>query len=103
MNINDEAKVKAFLAGSFFVISMLIVGMFAYEAGHRDGYEEGYAQADQDWTDFLNENLGPFIDYVYLEGYADGFRDGYLWGWVDAWNEYGDGELFQYPYGGYVP
>ena len=103
MSVNDEAKVKAILAVSFFVISMLIVGMTAYEYGRQVGYDDGYAQADQDWQDYLNEVWGPFVDYVYKEGYGVGFRDGYLWGFVEAWNEYADGEPFRHPDGGWVP
>lgn len=103
MNISDEAKVKAFLAVSFFLISMLIVGMLAFDAGWQAGYDEGYATADQDWQDYLNTVWGPFMEHVYREGYVDGWRDGYLWGFVEAWNEYGVGEIFRYPGGGYVP
>jgi len=103
MTVNDEAKVKAVLAVSFFIISMLIVGMFAFEAGWQAGYEEGYNQADQDWQDYLNTVWGQFVDMVWQEGYMDGFREGYLSGWVDAWNEYGTGMPFQYPHGGHVP
>lgn len=95
--VNDEAKVKAFLAVSFFVISMVIVGMFAYNTAYRTGYEDGYADADQDWIDYLNEVWGPFVDLVYQEGYDAGYYDGYLWGFVDGWLEYGREEIFRYP------
>ena len=101
--MNMEAKVKATLVVGFFLISMLVVGMVSYEAGQRNGYERGYAEADQDWQDYLNEVWGPFVDMVYREGYADGYSDGYLWGFVEAWNEYGAGETFQYPRDGLVP
>lgn len=101
--INNEAKVKAALAICLFVISMLIVGMTAFEYGQYIGYEKGYADANQDWVDFLNENLGTLIDMVYQEGYTTGFYDGYLWGYVEGWIEYGTDESFQHPDGGYVP
>jgi len=101
--MNDETKVKAFLAVSFFVLSMLIVGMFVFEVAWQAGYEEGYNQADQDWKDYLNEVWGPFVDMVFQDGYLKGFRDGYLWGFVDAWNEYGADQDFYYPRNPFVP
>lgn len=101
--MNTEQKVKASLAVSFFLISMLVVGLLSLEVGKQIGYEEGYAQADQDWKDYLNEVWGPFVDYVYREGYTEGYADGYLWGYVEAWNEYGLDEDFRYPFGGFVP
>lgn len=101
--MNTEQKVKASLAVSFFLISMLIVGLYSLEVGKQIGYEEGYVQADQDWKDYLNEFWGPFVDYVYLEGYTDGYTDGYLWGFVEGWNTYGGDETFQYPRDGTVP
>lgn len=97
--VNDEAKIKAVLAASFFIISMVIVGSIAFEAG----YQEGYAQADQDWRDFLNESLAPFVDMIYREGYIKGYVDGYLWGWVEAWNKWGNDSVFCYPEIGTVP
>ena len=101
--VNNEAKVKAILAVSFFMISMLIVGMFALDYGKQIGYEEGYNQADQDWKDYLNEVWGPFVDAVYREGYVEGYGAGYLWGFVEGWNTYGGDEVFRYPDGGFVP
>jgi len=101
--MNVELKVKIFAGISLFLISMLIVGMFSFEAGQQVGYDKGYNQADQDWIDYLNEVWGPFIDMIYREGYVDGYADGYLWGYVEAWNEYGLDEDFQYPFGGFVP
>ena len=101
--INNEAKIKAVLAICLFMNSMVIVGTVCYKVGMKDGYEEGYNQADQDWQDYLNEVWGPFVQYVYQEGYALGFNDGYLWGFVDAYREYGAGQPFRYPDGGLVP
>jgi len=101
--VNNEAKVKAVLAVSFFVISMVVVGMLAYNSGYQAGYEKGYADANQDWIDYLNEVWGPFIDLVYQEGYAMGFDDGYLWGYVAGWLEYGEGEIFKYPRDPVIP
>lgn len=97
MNINDETKIKAVLAISFFVISLLIVGMFSFEYGKQIGYDEGYADADQDWQNYLNEVWDDFVDVVYQEGYTDGYNDGYLWGFVNGWMEYGLDESFRHP------
>ena len=101
--MNVELKVKIFAGISLFLLSMLVVGLYSFEVGKQIGYKEGYAQADQDWKDYLNEYWGPFVDIVYQEGYNDGFMDGYLWGYVEAWVEYGAGEEFGYPDGGFVP
>ena len=109
--IDNERKMKAVLAISLFTIAMVIVGTVCfkvgtqagYDKGYEEGYNDGYADAEQYWMDLINTNLGPVIDAVYLEGYALGFQDGYLWGFVDAWNEYGNGSLFRYPNGGVVP
>ena len=98
-----EMKTKATLAVSFFLISMLIVGLLSFEEGKQVGYIEGYFQADQDWKDYLNEVWGPFVDCVYREGYIDGFREGFLSGFIDAWIEYGAGESFRYPHDSLIP
>lgn len=97
--VNDEAKVKAFMAVSLFMLSMLLVGMFAYNMG----YEDGYADADQDWIDYLNQVWGPFVEQVYKEGYDVGYYDGYLWGYVEGWIEYGGEEMFKYPRNPLIP
>jgi len=101
--VNNESKVKAMLAISFFFISMIIVGTISYEYGRQDGYREGYADADQDWRDYLNNVWDGFVDAVYLEGYAAGFNEGYLWGYVEGWLAYGADQIFQHPHGGPIP
>jgi len=104
MSVNNEAKIKAILAISLFIISMVIVASLSYEYGRQAGYSDGYADADEDWQNYLNEVLGPFVDYVYREGYIDGYDDGYLWGYVEGWREYSTEEdPFRYPDGGRVP
>lgn len=101
---NDNVRIKAVVLVSVFVLSMVVVGTIAYKMGakaeYERGYNDGYAAAEEYWIDLINTNLGPLIDAVYLEGYAYGFQDGYLWGWVDAWNTYGNGDDFRYPIGG---
>ena len=105
--MDDNTQIKAVLLVSVFVLSMVVVGAIAFktgtEAGYERGYNDGYADAEEYWVDLINTNLNPLIEAVYLEGYVNGFSDGYLWGWVDAWNEYGNGDDFRYPIGGVVP
>lgn len=101
--MNDETKIKAVLAICLFTISMVVVGMLCYKTGWQTGYEKGYADADQDWKDYLNAVWDDFVDYVYREGYAEGYNDGYLWGYVEAWLLYGADQVFQHPDGRPVP
>jgi len=82
--MNMETKVKASLAVCFFLISMVIVGTVCYKIAWQDGHDAGYETADQEWVEFLTEYWGPYIEYVYREGYGNGYFDGYFRGWMDA-------------------